>query len=352
VDALAQVQYEQLGYGVAVLPPGMALPSTLAPDLLPDQMLVNSYSSDSISKIAISPGIQIGVLGHTTHGDQFQIEAQTSGSLRILTAYFPGWTATLNGMPLRLQPDIATGLINVDIPSPASGTLTVVLGATPIRTAAWIISLAALALAAVVAFRHSNSDEDTFVELNLLSISQTRLAALVVAAVGCLMLLFTTPISPFGTTARPGYGLDDSTVLRARTDVGLEALSCRLADQQVQAGSAVPLTLYWRALRFLPANYRTQVMLMSLSSGERIAMTELRHPGHYPTRRWLTNRYVTDHYELLLPEEIAPGDYAFAVEVFDCVDPCAAEDRLTFFSQNGDLLGQTLVLPQDVIVAR
>lgn len=352
VDPLTQVQYEQLGYGTAVLPAGMALPSTIAPDLLRDQMLVSSYSANSISKIALSPGFQIGVLRHSTHGDQFQIESQTSGTLRILTAYFPGWTATLDSMPLRLQPDGATGLINIDIPSPASGTLTVTLGTTSVRTAAWIISFASLIVLAWVAFRPSNRTEDSFVELYLLSVPETRLATLVVLVAGSLMLLFTPPVSPFSMSARAGYGLDGSTELGARTEVGLEALSFRLDNQQLQAGSSVHLTLYWRALRFLPANYRTQILLMSLSSGERRAVTDLRHPGYYPTRRWLTNRYVTDTYQLSLPQDTAPGEYAFAVEVFDCPDECSASNRLTFFSQNGETLGQTLVLPDTVTLAR
>ena len=103
VDAPAQVQYEQLGYGVAVLPPGSAVPSTIPITLQPDQTLVNSYSSDTVRKIDISPGMQIGVLAHTSQSDQFQIEARAPGNLRVLTAYFPGWMASLNNTSLPSQ---------------------------------------------------------------------------------------------------------------------------------------------------------------------------------------------------------------------------------------------------------
>lgn len=351
VDALAQVQYEQLGYGIAVLPAGSAAPSTLAPALQPNQTLVNSYTSNDIQKIGVSTQAQIGVLGHTTHSDQFQIDSSASASLRILTAYFPGWAASLNNAPLTIEPDSATGLFTVDIPSANSATLTVFLGTTPIRTVAWIVSFGALALLIVAALRRFAQPQEQFVELTLLTLPQARFTAIIVAIGGGFMLLLNAA-APSSLTAPPGYALDGSTPLRARTEVGLEALAYRLENRQVAAGGTAALTVYWRALRFLPANYRTQVLLQDLTSGERLSLSDPRHPGHYPTQRWLTNRYVTDRYRLTLPEAAAPGGYTLSLEVFDCTISCAPQNRLTFFDQEGEYIGQTLALITDLTVLR
>jgi hypothetical protein len=349
-SAAAQVQHEQLGYGVATLPYGALIPATISENVLPDQMLLSSYGADIVRKIAVQTGVQIGVLTHTTQSDRFQIEASAHATLQILTAYFPGWTATLNDNPLAVQRDPHTGLITVNIPGAASGELVISLGSTVVRTVSWFVSLGAFALTLFITSRRLSSSGEAYEELQLLSIRDSRLALLVIVAFGTLLLLFATPLSPFSLAARPGYTLDDSVGLRSRTEVGLEVLSYRLENRDLAAGDKLRLTLYWRTLRFLPANYRTQVSLVNIANGEAVFITPLHHPGGYPTQRWLTNRFVTDTYLLDLPLNLRPGSYALAVEVYNCTADCTPENRLTFFDQNGGAQGQSLVLPEALTV--
>ena len=352
-DASAQVQHEQLGYGVAAVPVGALLPTSLGENVTPDQTLVSSYGEDIVRKIAVQTGVQVGVLSHTTQSDRFQIEASAPTTLQILTAYFPGWSAVLNNNSIPVQRDPDSGLLNVDIPNVTSAELVISLESTSVRTIAWIVTLGALVLTLLATTRRLRHVQEIYEELQFLSVRDARLALIVMASFALIVFLFVTPSAPFSLAARPGYTLDGSLALRTRTETGLEALSYRLDNHDLTGGSTVTLTLFWRTVRFLPSNYRTQVSLLRAESGESVLSTPLRHPGGYPTQRWLTNRFVTDTYSIDVPLSTEPGDYVLSVEVYDCSASCAPENRLTFFGQNGESLGQALLLPEPLsVVAR
>lgn len=344
-DALAQVQHEQLGYGVAVVPYGQPVPTTLSPALPPDQTLINSFSADTVRKLAIQSGVQVGVLGHTAHSDSFQIDVQTPATVRLLTAYFPGWTASLNTTSVALSADPGTGLINIDFPARVSGELVVTLGATPVRSGGWLVAAGALGVLLLITARRLRHTQDAYEELQLLTLREARLVAVVIASCALLIFAFTSPASSMSIAARPGYGLDGSIELHSRTDVGLEALSYRLDAASVRAGDTVTFTVYWRALRFLPANYQAHASLINLASGETVTTAPLHVLGNYPSQRWLTNRYVTDLYSLRIPDHLQPGAYGVAIQVFNCAATCVPENRLTFFNESGSAVGQALVLP-------
>lgn len=344
-DAVAQVQYEQLGYGVAVVPPGAPVPLTTSPTILPDQTLVNSFNSGTVRKIAVRTGVQVGFLAHWSHGDQFQVTVQSPGIVQILTSYFPGWSATLNGVAVPLHRDPTNGLINLDISAPASGELVVALGTTTVRTIAWLLAQAAFVVTVVVTLRRTRRTTDLYEELHLLNTTDARFVSVIVVVFGVCMLLFAASPSPFRIAARPGYGLQGSTTLHSRSEVGLETLAYRLDDTNFQPGGTISLSVYWRALRFLPANYRVQLSLIDSSNEARIAMTPLQHPGGYPTQRWLTNLYVRDFHRIEIPTDIPPGDYMLGIDVFNCTNVCTDQNRLTFFNDEGGNLGQTLLLP-------
>jgi len=164
-----------------------------------------------------------------------------------------------------------------------------------------------------------------FIDIDQLTESESRWSG--VLLIGMLFALAFLSTGLFNPPI--GYALEGSESIRVRTDVGLELLAYRR--------NSAELTLYWRTARFLPDNYQTQVSLMNVESGETLPASPLRHPGGYPTQRWLTNVYVTDPYRLTIPEA---ADYAAVIEVF-----APNGSRITFFGENGSTIGQTLVLP-------
>ncbi len=342
-SAAAQIEYEQQGYGLAVLPAGDPLPTTLAADLAPNRALAASYRGGTINKIDQNSDAQIGLLEHDTHGDRFQVQTFAQITLHYLTAYFPGWSAHFNNAPIQLQPS-SDGLIDVSIPSGARGELSITFGPTAPRTLAWVLTWGALALTLALTIRRQrHRSSDPYQPLDLLDNRQARLLALVAVGFVAALLVTQIPTLPINLYPSPNYALTGTSSVDNRSNAGLEVLAYQLDSNSVHPGAAINLTLYWHTLRFLSDDYRARVSLRDPTSGDLDLSSDWRQPGGYPTARWLPRLYVRDPYSFTLPDNFPAGDYNPAVEV--CLMDCTATDRLTFFDGRGNSYGQVLVLP-------
>lgn len=351
---LDQILYEQQGAGVAVLPPDMAIPTTLTSSAAPNAFLINGYQTNNVNKIAPAQGVSnriINVVSHSTHSDRFQIQLDTNTRLDVLTAYFPGWEAAANTAPVQLSRNEQTGLIAIDAPRMV-GELTLSLQPTPIQQNAWYVSFAVLGLTLLLTLRRIRRKSGQRDLSDVLHQAEGRLMLVVLASFVGVIVLFAAPFAPLTLYPRPGYALDNAISVRNRSDTGLESLAYRLDSDLVRAGDNLQLTLYWQALRSLPENYQVQVYLLDPVQGVRWHRTEYRLLGGYPTRRWRTYAYVADVYNITLSETMIPGDYRLAVEVFACNPVCNADQRLTFFNASGASVGETLFLPAIVTVTR
>ncbi len=316
----AQRLYEQLGYGIAVLPPDAPLPTTLSSTTLTASSALNG-------KLALGQSSgQIGTLAHTTHSDSFQLMLTEPMSLQILTSYFPGWTATFHGDSLRVSPHPEGGLM-INLANPDRGELVIALGTTPPRLMGWIITLVSCALLLLITFWRYRQPQLQYIDIDQLSDDEARSGGLLLIG-----LLFALAFLATGIFKAPsGYALNASVSVRAQTDTGLELL----AYQMDRTGDdALRLTLYWRTARFLPDNYQVRLSLLNTQTLAETLVAPARSPGGYPTRRWLTNLYVADRYEFDVPSE---GIDTLAVEVLT-----SAQAHLTFFASNGLTIGSQL----------
>jgi hypothetical protein len=349
----AQIRYEQQGYGIAVLPLGSPVPSTIPDSLPPSRLLLAGYQSNLINKISsdqINVDTQASLLDHQTHGDRFQMLLRHPATLDILTAYFPGWQASLDNTPIAVSDNPQTGLMRVTLPVTEAGEFTLSLGPTPTRVAAWVVTWSSLLILLVLTLLRFRRQTPLYDELDLLKVAEARLVGFVSVCFVLLVVLTAIPGAMLPIRARPGYALDNSFAVQSRTQVGLEALAYRLEKTNYQPGDTLRFVLYWQTLRFLPQNYRVQVYLRDETQGLSWFRSDLRSPGGYPTRRWLSNHYVSDPYTLALSPTLTPGNYRIAVELYDCPTTCSAENRLTFFDSVGRDLGPVLILPTVIAV--
>jgi hypothetical protein len=350
-DPQAQIQYEQHSNGVAVVPPHLPVPATISETLASNRTLLEGYTTGNVSRIPLGQlpsNVRVGVLEHNGHSQRFQVSLTRPTVLNLLSAHFPGWQATVAGRPVPLTRDEQTGLMHVDTPVARNEELVVFLGPTPVRTGAWAISWATLAILltlTVVRFRRNTGSHD---DLALLTIPEARLLAVVMGCFGLIILMFATPTSPLTVRTRPGYRLDNSYSLRSRTDVGLEAIAYRLERFAYRPGETLELTLYWQTARPLASDYQIQTYLLSADGIHWLPSTFTR-PGSYPTSQWQTNRYVRDEHFIPLSLGVAPGTYRVAIEVSACSPGCTS--AISFFDSNGGLLGQTLFLPSPITIS-
>jgi hypothetical protein len=71
------------------------------------------------------------------------VELATQGTVRLNVYYFPGWAVTVDGRPVEARPDPAFGAIQLEL-APGRYRINAHFGETPVRTAAMLISAAAL----------------------------------------------------------------------------------------------------------------------------------------------------------------------------------------------------------------
>jgi hypothetical protein len=349
----AQIRFEQQGYGIAVLPPGAPVPTTLQPNTPVSRLLVNGYTSDNVNRFSDNPTLQnsASVLLEGTHIHQFQVRSIENTVVTLLNAYFPGWQAYLSGVPLTTAAAPQTGLVEVVLPRVVDGDFVLILTDTPPRTAASVVSgLALIVTILITMLRFRRSQPALYQRLHLLSPAEARLIAVVLALLGGLAFLSYQSIVPLQIRAQGQYALRDGTLLRSRSDAGLEAYYYRLDKTDYQRGGTIELTLYWQASQLLSANYKTSLSLRDISTGSTWYMTEPRHPGFYPARRWLRNMYVPDSYSIPISPDAPAGRYVIAIEVYRCDPDCNPDNRLNFFASNGNPVGPVLTLPRILIV--
>jgi hypothetical protein len=345
---LAQLTYELNGYGIASLPAHLPIPSTIADGLPPNAGLIGGYRAGSINKIAqdqVGGEMQLGLLNHSTHSDRFQLQLYAARTLPVLTASFPGWMASINGFPQELTRDPVSGLMNLDLSTPASGELVISLESTPLRTAAWVVTWLALAGAVLTsALRLRNRDGGN--DYRTLTLPEARLILTVLACFAAVVLF----AAPGGLLrARPGAALESAVPFRATTDTGLEMLALRFERTEYRVGETLHWTQYWQTLSPQNETLRVRVALLSRQTGARWLATSPAHPGGYPVTRWPTDRYIADPYTLPLTN-LPPGEYSPAVEVVRCMPDCA--EALPFFDADGAPFGNLLVLPVTLVISQ
>ncbi len=355
VSPAQQIAYEQQGAGIAILSAEAPLPVTIDTQLQPNRFLLSGYTTGNLNKVApivSSPRSLINLLEHTAHSDRLQVQFDVSTRLDILTAYFPGWSAFAGNRPLPLAKNPATGLMLVEVPA-MSGEISIGLGTTPIRQSAWFVAGLALVCLLLITILRFQRDTPIYIpEVSLLPIAQMRLMGVSVLCFIGVILLGATSNSPFNLQARPGYGLDNAVSLLNITQAGLEAVAFRINSLFFRPGDTLDIDLYWETIRTLSQNYQVQIYLRDIDRGTRWHRTELETPGNYPTSRWRQYAYIRDHHAINLSNDILSGIYEITIEVYDCGVTCRPEDRLTFFDNNGRLLGQALVLPQTIRIQR
>jgi hypothetical protein len=356
VSPAAQVDYERQGFGIAVLPAGEPIPSTIADTLLPNRFLLEGYQSGGISKILpeqITATTQVGTLAHFTHADSVQITTTVPTPLHILTAYFPGWNAVLDGVSLPTTSDSDTGLIEVSLPETRNSELTIVLETTPIRKTSWAITWGAFGTVILISWFRMRQPNRLYNDLGLLTTEEARLTTVVAGSFLIVIVLFAFPASPVSLRSPAGYSLEESEPIPSLSDMGLQPIAYHLPRDVYHQGESIDLEVFWRNLRPLQENYQVKAYLLNVDDPSvHWYETPLHNPGIYLTRRWIPNRYVREEYSFPLSTGIPLGSYFVAIEVYTCNPFCLQDTRANFFDSRGNLMGQVLPLPTIITIAQ
>ncbi len=140
-----------------------------------------------------------------------------------------------------------------------------------------------------------------------------------------------------GVTAPPGDALGtlgDALALQA-VEVGS---GFQASGDSLLPGQPLELTLYWRPLRALGADYTSFVHVLD-GRGEKIAQHDAPPGGvYYPTSLWQPGEILRDRHVIHLPEALPAGPYALRIGLYTSPDLSP--------------LGEPLRLPWDILTAR
>lgn len=120
------------------------------------------------------------------------------------------------------------------------------------------------------------------------------------------------------------------------------------AGSQLAPGAVLPVSLYWRGLEPIEANY-TIALFLRAADGAPVAQFDSQPSGGFaPTSGWRPDVPVWDHRALRLPEDLPPGEYQLWVKVYDFDANGAPRDLTVTGAETID--GVIGVLPQRIVV--
>ncbi|MEP7358111.1 MAG: hypothetical protein ABI847_12780, partial [Anaerolineales bacterium] len=319
VDAKAILNFDLYGlWGVGTTWEGEFLPVTvrIAPAVNPAVVAaVAAGTVEKVDRAALPAGTEVTHTRHGTLVDEFAITAPAGFDLRLLTFYWPGWAAYLDGAPAPIRVSDPEGFITVAIPA-GSHALAVRLEDTAPRRQGWIASAAALAIFAVLLLVPERRAESEAMARQALPYGlAVALGTLAVAAIGLRIY--------WDRDLRERAARDEPQVLGAQTqrftrfDNGMALVGYDFLATSARPGEQVPLTLYWEVTR--PMTLPASVFVHFYApDGALFGQADKPDPVEFfPTTRWALGRVTPDFEKAVIQPNAPAGIYTVAIGLWD-----------------------------------
>jgi len=314
---LDHLRFERQGRAVGTTSAAEYLPIWVKAKVGPAAWLTDAYEEsrplDKMDPASLPPGAQVIEVAHSPTADRFVIESPQPFRAQVLTFYFPGWRAWLDGNPVEIVPGDPYGFITVPMPA-GRHTLELRFGSTPPRTAGTIVSLVSLLALAGVALS-VRLPEGTHRDLSVRH--ATRGGWLALGGLALIFFVFKVTV----VDRQPDWYRLRSTGFEARPaqhklqvsfSDQVMLLGYDLPDREVRSDETIPLTLYWKAMGPVPINYSVFVHLVR--PPEHLwGQDDRLNPADFPMTRWPTDKYVRDRHGLPVLPGTPPGEYEIEV---------------------------------------
>ena len=243
--------------------------------------------------------------------------------LRVLTFYWPGWTAYLDGARVPIQVTNPEGFISVAVPA-GSHALRLRLEDTPARRLSWIISTAALllllGLMLVPVWRTAAAQAVSEAEATgrAETLPPWLAAALVGLAIATLLIRLGWDASITWHAAHDEPQVAGAQVQRfTRFDDGLALAAFDFPNTRARPGDKLKLTFYWEVTR--PTQLEASVFVHFYApNGALFGQADKPDPVlNVPTNRWPLGIVRADVELAQIRVDAPPGVYTVAVGLWD-----------------------------------
>ena len=211
-------------------------------------------------------------------------------------------------------------------------------GTTPARTAGWVVSaVAALLLGGIALYMPNGLANRESRNESKPAIPQMALGVSILLVIVMLLL----PGRWFRHESNSGLVEPADFPLNVSLDHQIELLAFDLDKSEARPGDWLDLTLYWQAEVEPSIDFQVFVHLLG-PDGNLVAQSDKLNPGDFPTRRWTTDKYVTDQHLLQLPESLPAGEYNLTAGLWVMNDGW----RLPVLADDGTPSGDVVIIDQ------
>ena len=314
------LRFEQQGRAIGTTSAAEYLPGWVQAKPGPSAWLSDAYEEDrSLNKLdpaRLPPGARVVEVRHSPTTDRFVLESPQPFTARVLTFYFPGWRAWVDGERVAITPQEQRGFITLPVPA-GRHTLELSFGSTPSRTVGSILSLVSLlGLVGLVLWPGSLAGVRHDAPPRELSLPGWKFL------LGLALVFFIAKVVVIDR--QPNWFRVTSTDFEARpAQVKLQInysdqamlLGYDLPSVEVASDSEIPLTLYWKAIQPTPVNYSVFVHLVRPPE-HMWGQDDRLNPADFPMTRWPADKYVRDRHRLAALPGTPPGEYEIEVGLY------------------------------------
>ena len=294
-------------------------------------------------------GVTVTPVNHTPQEDIWAVNAPGDFTFEVLTYYWLGWAAEVDGHSVPITPSDQNGLITLPVPA-GTHTVRVYLGSTTARDAGNAISLlsvVALVTIAVGIQRQLNRRDAESAEEIPRRENKPLLIGLGIGAVVALVFLVVYMRegsawveSPVGQAVLAQHKLD------YRLGEQIRLIGYDLNGDSFRADDRVELKVYWFTTAPIPYGYSSFVHIST--GGPPLAQADKLNPADIPTKIWPSTGYLHDDYVIDLPADMPAGEYQLLIGLYTCetkpAGDCGNGDRLNVTDANGQAVGDAVRL--------
>jgi hypothetical protein len=274
-----------------------------------DPLRIVPYRLDTIRRF---PDLQTQELNSNT----IRVTLTSPAPVRFHQYYFPGWTATLDGHPVKVYPETEMGLLTIDMPA-GEHIVRLRYTGTAAQRAGLAITLLSLGIAAgLVVLRRSAAHDGRSQAVTHLS----RRAGLAVGGgVTALALVGALVVTPHTRWFRPKSPPDAPASMQTPVHQpfgdAFELLGYTLDGDHAAPGGKVTVTLYWRPLRDDVGAYSSRVQVVNLGLTEAWAVSE--QPFPHGGKGYTPDRFTSDVHTLTIFDWAPPYVGHLSVQLLD-----------------------------------
>ncbi len=234
------------------------------------------------------------------------IVAEAAGDAPIAQFYFPGWRASVDGVPVDIAPCTDVGLICVPVPAGESRVVITYAGTMAQRVADYfgLAGLLLTLLVLVVGFRHAPA----FVRSPWALAARGPALALTTLVLVILVakLFWLKPHTQLFRYTSPPNAAPAQQSASVAVGPEIRLIGWDIAESEVKQGGVLHVRLYWQADAPVEVNYSSFVQLIGGPEMTEFGGSTHMHPGNMPTSSWNSDFYIIDDHEIAIAPDTPP----------------------------------------------